>query len=588
MNSLEQLNNYGQTTISILDQRFATVIFDRSNTVSANDQVLDITSQSVDVDPGVEIIEIVNYATANVRYQVTINEAIEWTPGVSTIQWLQIPNHISYNKTGNTYTLTGLRDANDWESVKSFVWNLQTGFQVGRLWFLDVKVIWFEQSTGTQEEKIWRVYDPDYYKTAILKVSSDISINSRRLFIPQLTFNSSTNLTCDEGVAKQGRAQLNSAFAVSADFDISQTATLNSNFALTATAAEISSTAVANLSSAFTTLIAPTTYISIQNITLPRNFLSGVGNSIFATNTPYVEDPDPSAQITFTITSADGEFGTDYSSSSTFTYTGTPSQINSLFSQIKFYPNVGLSTNTAYTYTQSKVGGYTITRAASLVRNGSSSPPIRRYTLTSATGTWQPLREEAIYTVIDYLMVGAGGGCDSNGAGGGAGQVNEYLNQSITLSSYPYTIGQGGIVNGGAGGSTIFNSITMVGGQAGSQLLGGTSGNGFIGGDTFGTGSSTGGGGGGGAISNGLDGASIGGNGISGAGGTGYASSITGTTRRYGAGGYGTASGNQQPSVPSYTTDYGGGGRSQLSGVGFPTIAAEPAQNGVVIIKTHP
>lgn len=582
MNSLEQLNNYSQTSFSVTDDRDATVIFDRDQTVDANNQVLNITSQEVNVDPGIEIVEIVNYATANVRYEITITESVLWTPFSSTIQWTAIPGHITYNKSGNIYTLTGLRDVNDWNAVKSFVWNLPAGFSVGNLWYLTVKVIWYDEAAGTDKERSWLVFDPDHYQIAQLNIVAQITCNPRKIFRASASLVTAVSFECEEGIAKNFKATLSSSAsitcsAVDAFFDIAVTKNFIANKIVRPTST-MNTVATAN--------IVGTAYNAITNITLSRNFLSGVGNSVFSSNTPVVDDPDPSAQITFTISCTDGEFGTDYSSSNNYTYTGTPSQINSLFSQIKFYPNPGFNSSTFFTYTQSKVSGYNITKTANLIRTGSSTPIPRKYTLTTS-GTWQPLREEFIYTVMDYLIVGAGGGCDSNGAGGGGGQVVEYTNQTISLTSYPYTIGTGGIVNGGAGGSTIFNSITMVGGQPGSQSTGGTSGNGFTGGSTAGSGGSTGGGGGGGAISNGLNGTVISGNGISGAGGTGYASDISGTTRRYAAGGYGTASGNQQPTVPGYTTDYGGGGRSQLSGTGFPTIAAEPGQNGVVIIRTH-
>ena len=110
MNSLFELNQYStRTVLTVSDQRPATVIFDRPETVDPTDQVLDINSQTVNVAPGLEIEEIVNYSTADVRYEIFINESVAWVSGSSSIAWTTLPDHVSLTTNGtDTYTLLSL------------------------------------------------------------------------------------------------------------------------------------------------------------------------------------------------------------------------------------------------------------------------------------------------------------------------------------------------------------------------------------------------------------------------------------------------------------------------------------------------
>ena len=232
---------------------------------------------------------------------------------------------------------------------------------------------------------------------------------------------------------------------------------------------------------------------------------------------------------------------------------------------------------------------------------------------------------------VDYLVVGGGAsgggkgasGSGKGGAGGGAGQLLTGTS-SVTAQSYSITVGSGGDAqtsqdtNGNDGNSSVFNSITSLGGGGGASgsstagSNGGSGGGGSSSGATNGAGGSgqaTGGnnggaggsdnatwrgsGGGGGSGSAG----SVPVSGTGGAGGSGTSSSITGTATFYSAGGGGHIGGGTGGTGGSSIGGNGGaGGASGTDATGYGSggggaggsasaIVSGAGSNGVVIIR---
>ncbi len=188
--------------------------------------------------------------------------------------------------------------------------------------------------------------------------------------------------------------------------------------------------------------------------------------------------------------------------------------------------------------------------------------------------------------IIYYMCVGAGG--SGFVCGGGAGQfkegsINVNSSQTITLSVAPTT--SAGAT--GASSTIVFsvetaNNVTSVGGTAGGNLSGGTSGNGFTPGTT-----NTYGGGGGGSAGNGENGSvSFGGD-----GGLPKKPTVAGISAVYpntywaagGPGGY--LSGNSYAGAGSGTSGYGAGKGISLPGYtattsGDPNAGANTGSGG--------
>ena len=118
-----------------------------------------------------------------------------------------------------------------------------------------------------------------------------------------------------------------------------------------------------------------------------------------------------------------------------------------------------------------------------------------RYHTFRSSGTFQV---NANPNTVEYLVVaggGAGGGDNGSGTGGGGGAGGMLFGtSSLTIGSYPVTVGNGGIcegfgLRGNNGSDSVFNSITAIGGGGGGgQALGQrTGGNGGSGGGAGGS-----------------------------------------------------------------------------------------------------
>ena len=226
--------------------------------------------------------------------------------------------------------------------------------------------------------------------------------------------------------------------------------------------------------------------------------------------------------------------------------------------------------NTSTGYFQVPVGSIAqrpSSPAEGLVRYNSESDIYEGY----VNGSWHKFLtvDQGSYT-ITYLAVGGGGGGGAYGirlnGGGGAGKVTASTT-SVTpgASVLTITIGSGGTAGTAGNSSTITGIVAATAGQPGTAN-GGTSGNGYAGGEGEGP-FEKGGGGGGGAGAVGANGA--GGPAsetkIGGAGGIGVETLITGTSQYFGGGGGG----------------YGGAG-SGAGGTGGGGAGGLPANNGGV------
>lgn len=318
------------------------------------------------------------------------------------------------------------------------------------------------------------------------------------------------------------------------------------------------------------------------------------------------------------------------------------------YADISFTPgNNGNSTVTSYTVTASS-GGFTGTGSSSPVRISNLTPGAYTFTVTAtnAIGTSLPSSSSSsiqyskatggtIYTsgsytyhvftasgtftpyvslTADVLVVGGGGSSGYDwGAGGGAGGLQGFTNQSIT-SAKAVTVGAGAaaptvIGNGNNGNASQFGSLTasVGGGYGGGYSNGGGSGGSGGGASgrlstakTGGAGTSGQGnkggnsvyhsnGGGGGAGEAGIDGGP--GEYVSGRGGngssaysswgaaTGTGENISGTYWYAGGGGSGTAGGNG-----------GGGGTNKtynagMANTGGGSANVTPGGSGIVIVR---
>lgn len=236
MNSLSELNNFSQTSLDLTDNRGSRVVFNRVIPLQPLDTVAPITTTSVPVSSnGNEIVEIINYSTANVRFRARIVTGTV-TPLVgSTVSFPTLPAGLSLAVSGTTYTISGITTVAQWDQIKSFTWLLPANYETYPLWYLDVAILYYDSDRNEEMVIDWEVYDSRFYYIANLY--SEATVTATILHITQLMsyMTSTTTLSCLEGKITQASANLTSSVSVTAVGSVNST-NLESKFTVLAKA----------------------------------------------------------------------------------------------------------------------------------------------------------------------------------------------------------------------------------------------------------------------------------------------------------------------------------------------------------------
>ena len=279
-----------------------------------------------------------------------------------------------------------------------------------------------------------------------------------------VTFNSSTKVYTIVGTKTQVNSHLNSI-----------TLTPASDFDQILTISYILSTPSLNSATKIQNLVCNTNDSEITNMNVARSYIANNANFIFSSNTPTISDFDTDVSKTYTISfnCGFGEWSFDgVTVSNPISFSGTRSQCDAKFSQLRFYPNVGISSNGTFTYTQIKQG---VTQTVLTVAlNGSPGTYNDSRDINFlVTSTWTPTIADYKYGKISNLLVVGGGGGGAIGGGGG-GQVKQSTEILLSYAPYNITVGIGGTSGNNGGNSQAFG-ITAVGGGAASSFTGGYS-----------------------------------------------------------------------------------------------------------------
>lgn len=219
MKSLEYLNTHGQASVTVTDTRPATVIFNRVPPLRPINQISNITTTSVSVDPGIEIVEIIQGATADVRYEVKIVTGGSPTLA-STITFPTLPSGVTQTLVGSTYTLSGIDTVAKWNTVKSFTWNLASNYDSCPLWFLEVSIIYYDGNAGQDKRSTWLVYDEDHYWVSQMSSAASVSANVFKVKTTSASVSASSTFTCSAAKVRNVVANLSSQASVTAEGSI--------------------------------------------------------------------------------------------------------------------------------------------------------------------------------------------------------------------------------------------------------------------------------------------------------------------------------------------------------------------------------
>lgn len=468
-NSFSDLNDYAAASgLEFEDSRPAKVIFDRDANL-VNDVQLTITSTTVAVSPPIEILEIINHATANVRYRVEI-KTIGADPLIgSTLTWHSLPGGTVLTNVGSVYTLTGLTRASSWNTIRTFTWNLPGNYATRRLWFLEISITYYDQALATDVTVNWNAYDSRFYYLARLESSFSISpdLRRRRGFVSQ-NFPARFIVDADQGPATLKRGIINAQsvstlFCSGDDRSFASAALTNvSSLSLLASARLNRRFVPKNLTTAFTLSANVSSYSIIRNmIGVARGYFSNTNTQMFSAIIPYFDDPiGTSYQVVFRAQAGD-YFGNSTGSSfaQNYSISGNQATINAAFTSVYFFPAKNKATNTTATYDIIRNGILIYEGTLTINIAGGGAIATTNYAYSTST-TWFPTILEQLYGQLDYVLIGGGGG-------GGGGNLNAH-------PSYPGT-GNGG--SGGAAGSAVTGTITSISG-AGYFLSIGAGGNG--------------------------------------------------------------------------------------------------------------
>lgn len=475
MNSLQELNGFGQTSLTVNDDRASGVIFDRVAPLGPIDQVLDITSTTVTVDPGINIVEVINYSTANVRYRITIRTSGSPLLTGSTITWPSLPAGVVLSVVGSTYTLSGINTPAIWEQIKSFNWNLPVNYASCPNWSLDVAIVYYNDELSVDVSSDWIVYDPDNYYLAEFQSTSSLTCIGEDARLVSASMISTTVLFFEPQLLEGIIDTVAGVFSIECTPRLKPKDDLPAQFSLNCSVIVVkvfnaNITANSSVNCNLTELIT-----NLYN----RNYIANNENLIFSLDAPFIGDGDSNTDATFTINlscnSTSGYFS--YSKvippTNNFSYSGTRSQVNNIFPLIRFYSYPGQTTNSSITYTQRKNGILQITQIITFVYNAGTYPGnTLELTVSSIGEGYRNIRfwnEDILYASnTDVLLVGAGaaGGSGENGAGGGGGggEVIELFNfGTMSFIEYNVLIGRGGnrLVDYGTGFTNGENTVAF-------------------------------------------------------------------------------------------------------------------------------
>ena len=554
MKSLTDLNNHSQTSIEFADDRGSKVVFDRVFPLQPLNITDEITSTTVAVTPGIEIVDIINYTTANVRFRVNIVTGSSPLLTGSTLTFGTLPSGVILNVSGSTYTFSGITTIAHWNAIKNFTWNLPANFNSCPLWYLDVAVLYYDSARNEEMVVDWEIYDPLHYFIAQLEAASTLTTIIGKIRRFTATLSSQASVEIPGSGFFRAQAAITSTATVIANVEKNVT-NLQARITMSATVG-VRKTYIAGISAQAS--LTANMFLLVKSIT-NRTYGSNTYTKLFALNTPVVYTQSPADTVSITLSSSTGQWGANKDAITpvnTLTITALASQMTALLAEVVYFPTKGATATFTYTWLHSVNSVTQFTATRSVTTSGTGSMTSEVLSVTSTLAAWTPTYAQGYYFgKATMLIIGAGGnGGDKNniggGGGGGAGQFREISSVTITAgTAYNLVVGESSsfIKNSSAFGITAIGGVN--GGQGyttyGGQFIGtvyrggngGASGNGFAGSTGSGYGGTPGGDGGGGG---GSGGASSGGNSNGPqSGGLGTYSTILRNNIRYAAGGQG-------------------------------------------------
>jgi hypothetical protein len=405
MNSLEQLNNFSSDTIDYGDEaEFSISLLNLGNqTVSATegqDHVLPL---------GIVILDLVSGPTS-IFYQVDLSTA----PANVTVQWPTLPAGVTESTPSSRVSrLTGVSTTAIWDVIKqptiiiprdysgTFSYTVTFNAGAGNVVSWTVTVTNSDSSELNTTTPTSIVYDEDVPKVFgsgnVIQIT-DVENPNTDFYVLTGTFsnaagNLSSSYTTTGVTSVAGLLSLNNSkteinnyltglvFVPAIDYDQS----FNITWLLTNPVSNVQTTATQSVTIG-------NTNIEIQNMNLTRSYTENGYGLLFPTDVPQiVENVGGTYTIEFTLSADIGVIGLGENFSSptnwspttkTYSFTGSRTECNNIFSTLRFFPGIGISSNATITYTQKRDGTLQGTQAFSI-----TGTPLASYHTAPATVT---------------------------------------------------------------------------------------------------------------------------------------------------------------------------------------------------------
>jgi hypothetical protein len=503
MSSLTELNNYSNNTIAFTDNRPAGILLSYPTLRNIPNFVAE--SSSFAVERKIDIVEIINpQGTLNLTFSVDLSSV----PG-ATLTWDTLFGGSITSEVNQVYSVRAIETIADWDFVKAPTITIPDDFQGS---FEYTCTLTYLASSGLTSQS-WTVgtFVP------VVNLASEFTQTASPIMFKGVVneeFTSSFTLLGGGLEFDIASADFASTFGIDADVDRlfrGFTTVQTVDTSLNASAIYVIGNLASNqtvTASMNVTADDPIGMISPLAST-NWNWRSNQINFPFNNDTPVIYDDGGNYNYEIQLSCANGDFGTETSiTTGTYSITGTKDNLNfGVIRDIAFYPDSGYTKlygeyePITFKLYRDGVLFYNETIEFRYVGNGFTGRNVE-YT---SSGTFTPTVAELRYSQMHYMLIGGGGGMspdiiypspgggnDKGNAGGGGGAVVYALNQTISNTSYSFTVGAGG-TTGNSGGTTSGFGLTAPGGGAGTDtaipytingtysVTGGDSGNGNLG-----------------------------------------------------------------------------------------------------------
>jgi alpha-tubulin suppressor-like RCC1 family protein len=214
MKSLSDLNTYVRSPLEVNDERPAGVRFEG---LAPTQVVVQVASNRIDLPMPLEVSEIINYQTANLRWRLSVvtfgtpitGTTFSFPPG------FVVPTGITVTNVANQFIeIGGFKTPEEWQEFSVVRWNLPANYASFSTWWVASSIRWFDGEFNGQRTIDWDVYDPQFYRLSVMDSVFSMQTFSQKIKEAIVLKGGVFTLSVAPFASVNQSAELNSAFAM--------------------------------------------------------------------------------------------------------------------------------------------------------------------------------------------------------------------------------------------------------------------------------------------------------------------------------------------------------------------------------------